>query len=216
MVVRRGALRYWPGEGLEPIKNECPFLGYPAECCVRDPLPGLQGPSISSIKTNAICPPVDGRFDPLSVLFDWVWRKPWNRFPPPSCTTDAGSPCCVDLLNAAPPQVPAYGSQEVDAARDASPISPPVGANGAVVNQDGDLSEVEGKSSAENQLPVQGEPLSSTWNQIPAQGNSFLNDNQESVTEGSSSTGSQQPAQGDSSSTGGQLPNQEPSSDGSS
>lgn len=113
----------------------------------------------------------------------------------------------MDLVNAAP-------SQEVDAARDASPISPPVGANGAVVNQEGDLSEVEGKSSTENQLPVQGEPLSSTWNQIPAQGDSSLNDNQESVTEGPPPTGSQQPAQGDSSSTGGQLPNQEPSSDG--
>lgn len=115
----------------------------------------------------------------------------------------------MDLVNAAP-------SQEVDAARDASPISPPVGANGVVVNQEGDLSEVEGKSSTENQLPVQGEPLSSTWNQIPAQGDSFLNDNQESVAEGPPPTGSQQPAQGDSSSTGGQLPNQEPSSDGSS
>ena len=34
MVVRRGALRYWPGNGLEPIKNECPFLGYPAECWI--------------------------------------------------------------------------------------------------------------------------------------------------------------------------------------
>lgn len=76
MVVRRGALRYWPGEGLEPIPNECPFLGYPAECCVRDALPGLQGPKFSSIKTNAICPPVDGRFDPLSVSFSEVWRAP--------------------------------------------------------------------------------------------------------------------------------------------
>ena len=46
IVVRRGALRYWTGEGLEPIPNECPFLGYPAECCIRDPLPGLQGPKI--------------------------------------------------------------------------------------------------------------------------------------------------------------------------
>ena len=122
----------------------------------------------------------------------------------------------MDLVNEAPPQVSAYGSQQVDAARDASPISPPVGANGAVVNQEGDLFEVEGKSSTENQPPVQGEPLPSTWNQIPAQGDSFLNDNQESVTEGSSLTGSQQLAQGDSSSTGGLLPNQEPSSDGSS
>lgn len=76
MVVRRGALRYWPGEGLEPIPNECPFFGYPAECCVRDALPGLQGPKFSSIKTNAICPPVDGRFDPLSVSFSEVWRAP--------------------------------------------------------------------------------------------------------------------------------------------
>lgn len=72
MVLRRGALRYWPGEGLEPIKNECPFLGYPAECCVRDPLPGLQGPKISSIKTDAICPPVDGRFDSPFLFFDEV------------------------------------------------------------------------------------------------------------------------------------------------
>lgn len=211
MVVRRGALRYWPGEGLEPIKNECPFLGYPAECCVRDPLPGLQGPNISSLKTNAICPPVDGRFDPLSVLFDGVWPKPWNRFPPPSCINNAGSPCCVDLVNEVPPQVPTFGSQEVDAARDASPISPPVGANGAVINQEGDLSEIEEKSSTENQLPVHGELLPSTWNQIPAQGDSFLNDNQEYVTEGSSLIGSEQLAQGDSSSTRGQLQNQEPS-----
>lgn len=139
-----------------------------------------------------------------------------NRFPPPSCMTDAGSPCCVDLVNAAPLQVPAYGSQEVDAARDASPISPLVSANGAAVNQEGDQSEVEVKLSTENLLPVQGDPLLSTWNQIPVQGDSFLNQNQESVTEGSSSTGSQQQAQGDSSSTGGQLPDQEPSSDGSS
>lgn len=68
IVVRRGALRHWLGEGLEPIPNECPFLGYPAECCVRDPLPGLQGPRISSIKTDAICPLVDGRFDPLDCI----------------------------------------------------------------------------------------------------------------------------------------------------
>lgn len=206
MVVRRGALRYWPGAGLEPIKNECPFLGYSAECCVRDPLPGLQGPNISSINTNAICPPVDGRFDPLSVFFDDVWQKPWNRSPPPSCINDAGNPCCVDLVNAAPLQVPG----------DASPISPLVSANGAAVNQEGDQSEVEVKLLTENLLPVQGDPLPSTWNQISVQGDSFLNQNQESVTEGSSSTGSQQQAQGYLSSTGGQLPDQEPSSDGSS
>lgn len=80
MVVRRGALRYWPGEGLEPIPNECPFLGYPAECCVRDPLPGLQGPRISSIKTDAVCPLVDGRFDPLTVFFAMFDKSPETGF----------------------------------------------------------------------------------------------------------------------------------------
>lgn len=80
MFVRRGALSYWPGEGLEPIPNECPFLGYPAECCVRDPLPGLQGPRISSIKTDAICPLVDGRFDPLTVFFAIFDKSPETDF----------------------------------------------------------------------------------------------------------------------------------------
>lgn len=207
MVLRRGALRYWPGEGLEPIKNECPFLGYPAECCVRDPLPGLQGPKISSIKTDAICPPVDGRFDSPFLFFDEVWREPWNRFPPPSCITDPGNPCCVDLGLVASPQVPAYGSQNDDTVRDASLISPSIGANGVVVGQEGDQSQAEGESSTENRLPIQGEPpSSSTWSQIPVQGDSFLNENQGSVTGDSSSTWSPQPAQGDSSSTGGQLP----------
>ena len=105
-----------------------------------------------------------------------------------------------------------YGSQEGDAVRDASLISPPVGANGAAVDQEGGQSEVEGEPSTGNQLPVQGEFPSLTWNQIPVQGDSFLNENQGSVTGSSSSTGSQQPTQGDLSSTGGQLPNQEPSS----
>lgn len=80
MVVCRGPLRYWPGEGLEPIPNECPFIGYPAECCVRDPLPGLQGPRISSIKTDAVCPLVDGRFDPLTVIFSMFDKSPEADF----------------------------------------------------------------------------------------------------------------------------------------
>lgn len=79
MIVRRGALRYWSGD-LEPIPNKCPFLGYPAECCVRDPLPGLQGPMISSIKTDAICPLVDGRFDPLTVFFAKFDKSPETDF----------------------------------------------------------------------------------------------------------------------------------------
>lgn len=79
-VVRRGAMRYWPGEGLEPIANECPFLGYPAECCVRDPLPRLQGPRISSIRTDAICPLIDGRFEPLTVFFAMFDKSPETDF----------------------------------------------------------------------------------------------------------------------------------------
>ena len=84
IVVRRGALRYWPGEGLEPIPNECPFLGYPAECCIRDPLPGLQGPKISFTKTDAICPLVDGRFDHLTVFFARFDKSPETDFHHPS------------------------------------------------------------------------------------------------------------------------------------
>lgn len=80
MFIRRGAMRYWPGEGLEPIPNECPFLGYPAECCMRDPLPGLQGPKISSIKTDVMCPQVDGRFDPLTVFFAKFDKSPETDF----------------------------------------------------------------------------------------------------------------------------------------
>lgn len=97
----------------------------------------------------------------------------------------------MDLVNVASPQVPAYGSQQDNIFRDASLISPPVGANGIAVGQEGDQSQVEGESSTENQLSIEGEfPSSSTWNQIPVQGDSFLNDGKGSVTGGSSSTGS--------------------------
>ena len=103
----------------------------------------------------------------------------------------------MDLVDAALPRVPSYGSQQNDVGRDASLISPLLGTNVAAVNQEGDRSGVVKGLSTGNQLLAQGDPLSSTWDQIPVQGDSFLNENQGPATGGSSSTGSQQPAQGD-------------------
>lgn len=123
----------------------------------------------------------------------------------------------MDLVDAALPQAPSYGSQQDEFGRDTSLTSPLLGADSATVNQEGYRSKVQEGSSTGNQPPVQRDPPSSTWDQIPVQGESLLNKNKVSATRGSSSTGSQQTAQRDSSSTGAQFLDPEPSSsDGSS
>lgn len=119
-------------------------------------------------------------------------------------------------MDAAPTQVPAYGSQQDDFGRDASLISPPPDANGAAVNQERARSEVEKESSTGNQLPVQDDPSLSTWNQVPVQGDLILNENQGPATGDSSSTWSQQSAKRDSSSTRAQFLDPESSLSGGS
>lgn len=53
----------------------------------------------------------------------------------------------MDVADAAQSLIPAYGSQQDDVVRDASLIPSPLGAIGAVVDQEVDRSEVEGESS---------------------------------------------------------------------